>query len=108
MARLLTGRKKVIARRRSYHGLRWVRCRSRVTRGGGRSNPDSGAYYAPKTPIVIAALTACRRHLRMRCAEHIEHIIEMEGADSIAAVIMEGVTGTNGGLYPRWLLASRT
>ena len=36
----------------------------------------------------------------MRCAEHIEHIIEMEGADSIAAVIMEGVTGTNGGFIP--------
>ena len=41
----------------------------------------------------------------MRCAEHIEHIIEMEGPDSIAAVIMEGVTGTNGGFIPRRLLA---
>lgn len=36
----------------------------------------------------------------MTCANHLEHIIEMEGPHNIAAVFMESVTGTNGGFIP--------
>jgi len=36
----------------------------------------------------------------MQCATHIEHVIEMEGPDSIAAIFAEGVTGSNGGFIP--------
>ena len=36
----------------------------------------------------------------MQCATHIEHIIEMEGPETIAAIFAEGVTGSNGGFIP--------
>ena len=101
MARLLTGRKKVIARRRSYHGASMG---ALSLTGDPRRWPlEPGLWgvlraedpYCYRCPYGLSPDTC-----GMRCAEHIEHIIEMEGADSIAAVIMEGVTGTNGGFIP--------
>ena len=101
MARLFTGRDKVITRYRSYHGgtmgvmtasgdpRRWP-----VEPGvpGTVRVFDPYCYRCPfgKTP------DSCRRE----CVSHIEEIIQMEGPGSIAAVLVEGITGSNGLLVP--------
>ena len=109
MARLLTGRKKVIARRRSYHGAsmgavsltgdprRWP-----VEPGlwGVLRAEDPYCYRCPfgTTPDVCG----------MQCANHIEHLIEMEGPDSIAAVFMAGLfhRRTTGRVFAKFVIAT--
>ena len=39
---------------------------------------------------------ACHRE----CIKHVEEVIQYEGPDQIAAIILEGVTGTNGLIIP--------
>ena len=101
IARLLTGRKKVIARRRSYHGASM-----------GALSLTGDARRRPFEPGLWGVLRAedpyCYRcpyglqpnSCKMQCATHIEHIIEMEGPEQIAAIFAEGVTGSNGGFIP--------
>lgn len=101
IARMVTGRSKVIARRRSYHG---------ATMGALSLTGDNRRW--PVEPGLWGVLRAedpyCYRcpfgldvtNCGTRCATHLEHIIQMEGAQSIAAVFMEGVTGTAGGFIP--------
>jgi taurine--2-oxoglutarate transaminase len=36
----------------------------------------------------------------MQCVKHVEEVIEHEGPDQIAAIFLEGVTGTNGLIIP--------
>lgn len=101
IARMLTGRKKVIARRRSYHGASM-----------GALSLTGDARRLPLEPGLWGVLRAddpycyrCPYQLKpescsLQCATHIEHIIEMEGADQIAAIFVEGLTGSNGGFIP--------
>ena len=101
IARLYTGRDKIITRYRSYHGAtmgamtasgdprRWA-----VEPGvpGTVRVFDPYCYRCPfgKTP------DSCRRE----CVSHIEEIIQMEGPHTIAAIMVEGITGSNGILVP--------
>jgi taurine--2-oxoglutarate transaminase len=41
-----------------------------------------------------------RETCHRECIRHIEEVIEYEGPDQIAAIIMEGITGTNGLIIP--------
>ena len=101
IARLFTGRDKIITRYRSYHGATMG---VMTASGDPRRWPvepgipgivrvfDPYCYRCPfgKTP------DSCRRE----CVSHIEEIIQMEGPQSIAAVLVEGITGSNGLLVP--------
>lgn len=101
IARLITGRKKVIARRRSYHGASM-----------GALSLTGDSRRLPFEPGLWGVLRAedpycyrCPFQLKpescsMQCATQIEHIIEMEGPETIAAIFAEGVTGSNGGFIP--------
>jgi len=101
VARMITGRPKVIARRRSYHGASM-----------GALSLTGDARRRPLEPGLWGVLRAddpycyrCPYGLKpdgcaLQCATHIEHVIEMEGPDSIAAIFAEGVTGSNGGFIP--------
>lgn len=101
MARLITGRHKVIARRRSYHGASmgalsltgdWRRWPLEPGVPGVLRAEDPYCYRCPFGSTQGACGT--------RCATHIEHIIEMEGPDTIAAIFLESITGANGGFIP--------
>ncbi|MCA9539857.1 MAG: aminotransferase class III-fold pyridoxal phosphate-dependent enzyme [Myxococcales bacterium] len=101
IARMLTGRSKVIARRRSYHGASmgalsltgdWRRWPVEPGLWGVLRAEDPYCYRCPFGLKPESCGT--------RCAEHIEHIIEMEGPETIAAVFLEGITGANGGFVP--------
>ncbi|MCA9527767.1 MAG: aminotransferase class III-fold pyridoxal phosphate-dependent enzyme [Myxococcales bacterium] len=101
IARMITGRQKVVARRRSYHGASmgalsltgdWRRWPAEPGLWGVARTEDPYCYRCP----FGLEHPACG----VRCASHLEHVIEMEGPENIAAVFMEGVTGANGGFIP--------
>jgi adenosylmethionine-8-amino-7-oxononanoate aminotransferase len=101
MARLVTGRHKVITRRRSYHG---------GTAGALSASGDPRRLgVEPGVPGTIVAedpfCYRCPFALRypscgLHCADHIGEIIEFENPETVAAVIVETITGSNGRIVP--------
>src|SRR6201988_3434672 len=97
IARFFTGRHKIIARYRSYHG---------ATAGAISLTGDPRRWAAePGIPGVIHVLDPYHGIERgWESAESslamIEETIQLEGPQTIAAFILEPVTGTNGVLVP--------
>ncbi|MGO1166365.1 MAG: aspartate aminotransferase family protein [Janibacter sp.] len=102
MARLHTGRHKVLAAYRSYHGgtsgamaltgeqRRW---------GSEPSMPGVVHHWSPyfyRSPFhAESEEQECERALA-----HLREVIELEGPDHVAAIILESIVGTNGILLP--------
>lgn len=101
IARLYTGRHKIIARYRSYHG---------ATAGAITLTGDPRRWPSePGIPSVIHVFDPyryrcrwCRREARctLDCLNHVEDVIQFEGPHTVAAVLIETVTGTNGVIVP--------
>ena len=97
IARFFTGRHKIIARYRSYHG---------ATAGAISLTGDPRRWAAePGIPGVVRVLDPYHGIERgWESAETslamIEEIIQLEGSHTIAAFILETVVGTNGILVP--------
>jgi len=101
MARMFTGRFKVMSRYRSYHG---------ATHGAIALTGDYRRLpVEPAMPGVVHFLDPyCYRcpfgwtvdTCHRECISHVEEIISYEGPQNIAAIFMEGVTGSNGLLVP--------
>jgi taurine---2-oxoglutarate transaminase len=101
LARLATGRHKIIARYRSYHG---------ATNGAVTLTGDPRRWAVePGMPGVVRMFDPytyrCPAGHPDPCpvctgAPHLEEILEYEGAQTVAAVILETVTGTNGVIPP--------
>ncbi len=101
MARLFTGRHKIITRYRSYHG---------ATAGASSLSGDNRRWAnEPGMPGVVRAFDPhaynCLHHpgssvCTMQCARSIEETVFNEGPDTIAAILIEVVTGTNGIIVP--------
>src|ERR1700761_4094366 len=101
IARFFTGRHKIVARYRSYHG---------ATAGAISLTGDPRRWAAePGIPGVVRMLDP----FTYRCpaghpdpcpvctgAPHLEEILMYEGAHTVAAVILETVVGTNGIIVP--------
>ncbi len=97
MARWFTGRHKIVARYRSYHGATHA-AMSLGADARGRNTPDglTGVArvlppYCYRCPFGLA-YGSCG----IRCADHVEDVIQFEGPDTVAAVIAEPAAGTNG------------
>jgi taurine---2-oxoglutarate transaminase len=101
LARWATGRHKVIARYRSYHG---------ATAGAITLTGDPRRWHAePGIPGVVRMLDPytyrCPAGHPDPCpvctgAPHLEEILQYENPETVAAVIVETVTGTNGLIPP--------
>jgi taurine--2-oxoglutarate transaminase len=101
LARWVTGRHKVVARYRSYHG---------ATAGAITLTGDPRRWPAePGIPGVVRMLDPytyrCPAGHPDPCpvctgAPHLEEILMYEGPHTVAAVILETVTGTNGIIVP--------
>src|SRR5215813_13064013 len=97
LARLATGRHKILARYRSYHG---------ATAGSMMLTGDPRRWASePGMPGVVHVLDPYHGIARgWDTAEQslamIEEVIQLEGPQTIAAFILESVTGTNGVLVP--------
>jgi taurine---2-oxoglutarate transaminase len=97
MARLVTGRHKILARYRSYHG---------ATSGAITLTGDPRRWAnEPSLPGVVHVLDFYHGTTRpwddaATALVQLEETIELEGPSTIAAFILEPVTGTNGILVP--------
>ena len=101
LARMVTGRHKIIARYRSYHG---------ATHGAVSLTGDPRRWAVEPG---MAGIVRAFDPYTYRCpaghpdpcpvctgAPHLEEILEYEGAHTVAAIILETVTGTNGVIVP--------
>jgi taurine--2-oxoglutarate transaminase len=97
LARLATGRHKILARYRSYHG---------ATAGSITLTGDPRRWASePGLPGVVHVLDPYHGIERgwdsaEQALSMLEEIIQLEGPHTIAAFILEPVTGTNGVLVP--------
>jgi taurine--2-oxoglutarate transaminase len=103
LARLYTGRHKIIARYRAFHGSSY----GAMTAGGDPRKLASDSQQAPniihvEDPYCYRCpwgkeITSCNRE----CVSHIERVIEFEGPENVAAILMEGESGSSGCIkYP--------
>ena len=101
LARWYTGRHKIVARYRSYHG---------ATAGSITLTGDPRRWQAePGIPGVVRMLDPytyrCPAGHPDPCpvctgAPHLEEVLQYEGAHTVAAVILETIVGTNGIIVP--------
>lgn len=101
LARLYTGRDKIISRYRSYHGNTGAAV---VATGDWRRIPNEyarghvhvfGPYLYRSEFWATTPEEECARALH-----HLDRVIQMEGPDTIAGILLETVPGTAGILVP--------
>ena len=102
IARMYTGKTKILARYRSYHGStsgsiaatgdprRWA-----MEPVGGKGQ---GFVFAPEVNCYKCPIRHTYPECGIACVEYLEHMIRNES--DVAAVIVEPVVGTNGVLVP--------
>ncbi|MBX3064065.1 MAG: aminotransferase class III-fold pyridoxal phosphate-dependent enzyme [Anaerolineae bacterium] len=101
IARQYTGRQKVLARYRSFHGQGFA-----AQQAGGDprripNEPGVGWVVHFQDPyryrcMFCKGLDACN----LMCADHIEQTVIFEGPETIAAIILEGYSGSSGIIAP--------
>ncbi len=101
MARMYPAETRSSTRYRSYHG---------ATMGAMTASGDLRRWpVEPGIPGIVRVFdTYCYRcpfghtvdTCKRECISHIEEVIQMEGPHTIAAMLAEGITGTNGLLVP--------
>ena len=101
MARAFTGRHKILAHYISYHG---------ATHGAIALTGDKRRWpVEPTMPGVVHVLNPycyrcpfgwTRDTCHRECIDHIEEVIQYEDPENIAALIFEGVVGSNGIIVP--------
>jgi taurine--2-oxoglutarate transaminase len=103
LARLYTGRHKIIAKYRAFHGASY----GAMTAGGDPRKLQSDSQQVPN--IIHVEDPYCYRcpwgkapdWCRRECVSHVERVVEFEGPENIAAILMEGESGTSGCIkYP--------
>ena len=101
MARLHTGRDKIVSGYRSYHGNTGAAV---VATGDWRRQPNEYArgHVHVFTPYLLRSefWATTPEQERDRALAHLERVIESEGPATIAAILLETVPGTAGVLVP--------
>ncbi len=101
IARFYSKKHKILARYRSYHGATW----GAITLTGDPRRPP----VEPGIPGIVHVLDPyCYRcpfgltypECGIQCVENIAEVIQYEIADTVAAIIVESVTGSNGLIIP--------
>jgi taurine--2-oxoglutarate transaminase len=101
IARMVTGKTKIISRYRSYHGSTMASIaatgdpRRWAMEPGGKG---AGFVFAPETNCYNCPIKHTYPACNVACADYIEHMIRNES--DVAAIILEPVVGTNGVLVP--------
>ena len=101
MARLFTGRDKVLSTYRSYHGNTGAAI---VATGDARRQPNEYSrahahFFGPYT-YRSEFWSDSEAQESERALKHLRRVIESEGASGIAAILLEGIPGTAGVLVP--------
>ncbi len=101
IARMATGRFKIISRYRSYHGATY----GAIALTGDPRRPP----VEPAIPGVLKVFDPyCYRcsfgkefgKCGMECASHVEEVIRYENPATVAAILVESITGSNGIFIP--------
>lgn len=104
IARVYTGRPKIITQYQSFHGATY----GAFSAGGDPRKHGVDSQAAPnfihvenpyfyRCPWNSKTLEECSEN----CAEHVERIIKYENPDSVAAILLEGESGSSGCIkYP--------
>ena len=101
IARLMTGKSKIIARYRSYHGSTTG---SIAATGDARRWPAEpsakgpGVIFGPEAHCYKCPIKHTYPGCNIACADYLEHMIRNDG--DVAAVIVETIVGTNGVIVP--------
>ncbi len=101
MARAYTGRHKVITRYRSYHGA----TAGAITFSGDNrrwaNEPAISGIVRVQDPYPYRCnFKDCGEVCSMACGRNIEDVLNFEGPENVAAILVEVVTGTNGIFVP--------
>ena len=104
LARQYTGRHKIIARYRAFHGASY----GAMTAGGDPRKLPSDSQQVPN--VIHVEDPFCYRCpfgqkgpdvCHYECTSHIERVIQFEGPENVAAILMEGESGSSGCIkYP--------
>lgn len=102
LARLATGRRKVLALYRSYHGATATAISLSGDPRRWESEPSDGGVVHFFGPYLYRSVFNATTEAEecARALAHFEQVVALEGPDKIAAVIIESVVGTNGVLVP--------
>lgn len=101
IARMVTGKTKIISRYRSYHGSTMGSIAATGDLRRWAMEPTGkipGVIFAPETCCYRCPLKHRYPECEIACVEYIEHMIENES--DVAAVFIEPIVGTNGVLIP--------
>ncbi len=96
IARAYTGRHKILSHYRSYHG---------ATAGAIAATGEPRSWSQPSLPGFVHVLNPYHGIARgwdttEQALQQLEEVVQLEGPQTIAALIVEPVTGTNGILVP--------
>ncbi len=103
LARLYTGRHKIITKYRAFHGSSY----GAMSAGGDPRKLPADSQQAPN--FVHVEDPFCYRcpfgqnfgSCQYECASHVERVIQFEGPENVAAILMEGESGSSGCIkYP--------
>ncbi len=99
--RLATGRRKIITRYRAYHGA----TSGAMSLGGDNrrwaNEPGIDGIVRVHDPYCYrCAFRQKPESCKLECVSNIEEVIWYEGPQEIAAILVEGLTGTNGIFTP--------
>jgi taurine--2-oxoglutarate transaminase len=101
VARNYTGKHKILARYRSYHGATFGAMSLTGEPRRWAAEPGMPGVVRFQDPYQYRCLY-CKDEggCNMNCLNSVEEVIQFEGPQNIAAIIMESVTGTNGIIIP--------
>ncbi|MBT2519144.1 aspartate aminotransferase family protein [Streptomyces sp. ISL-90] len=102
MARAVTGRRKVLSMYRSYHGgtATAISLTGDPRRWPNEPSDGSVAHFLGPYPYRSSFHASSEAEETERALAHLEQVITLEGAGTIAAIIIETIVGTNGVLVP--------
>jgi taurine--2-oxoglutarate transaminase len=102
LARRVTGRHKVLSAYRSYHGgtSTAIALTGDPRRWANEPSDPSVAHFFGPYLYRSAFHSTTPEEETQRSLEHLENVIVLEGAATVAAIILETVVGTNGVLVP--------
>ncbi|TQJ29814.1 aspartate aminotransferase family protein [Microbacterium sp. SLBN-146] len=102
MARIVTGKRKVLSAYRSYHGntTTAISLTGDPRRWANEPADGSVAHFFGPYPYRSAFHSSTPEEESARALAHLEQTIVLEGASTIGAIILESIVGTNGVLIP--------
>ena len=101
IARMYTGKTKIISRYRSYHGSTTASIAATGDQRRWPMEPGGKAghfIFAPETNCYACPIKHTYPGCNVACADYIEHMIRNES--DVAAIVVEPIVGTNGVLVP--------